>query len=212
MRTKWHSFIVLLLLAGCQAPSGTSPLILRSGQEYLDTLKEVEELTRSSFEAVHEGHPLSDREKENLRKAEKLIDALLIYKADAYSVYILRGLTRRALGNQKGAVEAYEQSLKLRPKDMTDNDKAAIGRLYDELGTLYFEMNEFEKAETNVDKATANVPNDPSILTNAASVKVQLKKTGEAKLLVARALKVAPDYQRAKDLNKLIDMAAKSSK
>lgn len=206
-RTNWSLAFVLLVGAGCQQ-AASGPLILRSGQEYLDTLKKVEQLTRGPFEAMHEGHPVSDREKGDLKEAEHLIDALIAYKADSYSVYILKGLTRRALGNQKGAIEAYEQGLNLRPKEMTDDDKAAVGRLYDEMGTLYFEMGEFANAEKNVDEAVRLVPDDPSILTNAASVKVQLKKTSDAKALISRALKTAPDYQRAKDINKLLQMAS----
>lgn len=206
-RTKWFLTLCLLVGMGCQQDPN-APVILRSGQEYLDTLKKVEELTRSPFEAMHEGHPVSDREKGDLKEAEHLIDALIAYKADSYSVYILKGLTRRALGNQKGAIEAYEQGLSLKPKELTDNDKAAIGRLYDEMGTLYFEMGDYPNAEKSVDEAVKYVPDDPSILTNAASVKVQLKKTADAKALVARALKSAPDYQRAKDINKLLQMAS----
>lgn len=193
---------------GCK-PDPNAPPIYRDATEYQAALDRVQTLTKGPFEALHEGQPISDREKEGLKEADKLIDGLVAYNPDAYAPYILRGMTKRARGDRDGARQAYEQGIVLSPKEPNDIESAAVGRIYDELSTLSFEDQDYAKAEEYADKATELIPLDPSILTNAASVKIQLKKTVEAKVLLMAALRLAPDYQRALDLQKLITLDQK---
>lgn len=205
--TKLLALGLLAVVSVACKPDPNAPPIYRDANEYQAALERVQTLTKGPFEAMHEGQPISEREKEGLKEANKLIDGLIAYNPDSYAPYILRGLTKRSLGDKEGAVLAYEQGIALSPKEPNEIESAAVGRIYDELGTLYFEEQDFVKAETYADKATQLVPLDPSILTNTASVKIQLKKTEEAKVLLASALRLVPTYKRALDLQKLLKLS-----
>ncbi len=198
--------IFLCLLAGCQGKT-SGPLILRDALEYRATLAEVQKLTQAPFEAMHEGHPISDGEKKDLQKADKLIDGLIAFKSDGYGPYILKGLTQRALGNAEAALRAYQQGLALAPANPKPDDKEAIARIHDEMASFYFDQHDLKNADIHAQAAIQLMPSDPSLLTDAASIKIQLGQVKEAGALLQNALKIQPDYARAKELTKLIKMA-----
>ena len=209
-QTKWFMFCLVVCgsLGACQ-PDPNAPPIYRDANEYQAALEKVQKLTKGPFEAMHEGDPVTEKEMEGLKEADHLIDGLIAFNANAYAPYILRGLTKRALGQYESAKTAYEQGLALAPKAPTENDIGALARIHDELGTLYFEQKKFEEAEPHADEAARLLPQDPSILTNTASVKVQLKKMPEAKALLDRALQRDPTYRRAMNLVKFIGDSSK---
>ena len=204
------ALLAVQAVIGC-APDPNAPPIYRTNAEYLEHLQEVEMLTKSSFEAVHDGFPLNDEEKAKLRKADKIIDGLIAYKSDGYGPWILKGLTQRALGNRDQALRAYQQGLNLAPKEMTTDDMNAVARIHDELTSFYFEEGDFKTAELHADEAVKLMPDVPSLLTNAAGVKIQLKKTKEADDLLKRALKIDPKFPMALNLQKLMAMGNKKT-
>lgn len=193
------------------APDPNAPPIYRNSAEYVQHLQEVDELTRSSFAAMHDGFPISEEEKVKLKKADKIIDGLIAFKSNNYGPYILKGLTQRALGNREKALRAYNQGLSMAPKEMSTDDLSAIARIHDELTSFYFEDKDFVQAEQHADAALKLLPDEPSLLTNAAGVKIQLNKVDEARALLEHALKEDPKFKMALDLQKLIKMPSKKS-
>lgn len=212
MWSQSRGFLIMtwaaILALGCQ-PDANEPPIYRNGDDYQEALSKVRELTKEPFEALHEGFPISEREKKNLLEADRLIDGMIAYKSDIYAPYVLKGLTKRALGDFERAKKAFEQAMLLAPKDPKGDNRGTVGRVYDEMSTLFFEQNDFSGAEGYSETAVSLVPDDPSILTNAASIKVQLNKPEEALSLLERALKRDPNYARALDLKKLVLMSRK---
>lgn len=192
-------------------PDPNAPPIYQNADEYLKAVKEVRELTKGPFEAMHEGFPINETEIAGLKRADRLIDGMIAFNTQTYSPYILKGLTRRALGDKKGAMRWYEQGLAFAPKEAKGPDVDAIARIYDEIGTLYFEDLKFPESEAYADKAVQMLPTDPSILSNAASTKIQLKRFQEAKDYIERALKIAPGYDRATALKKLLEGSTKKN-
>ena len=92
-------------------------------------------------------------------------------------------------GDDKSAERSFEQGLALAPKTRTPDDDEALGKIHDEMASLYFDQQKYDKAEEHGDAAARLLPNDPSILTDAAGIKIQLKKLDEAKKLLDAALK-----------------------
>ena len=197
-----------ICMCACKPDPNATPVYRNIG-EYQEALTKVKDLTREPFEAAHEGFPISERERGNLKEAEIMIEGLIAYKPDNYAPWILKGLTLRTLGKLHEATEAFIQGIRLAPQDPKGDEAQAIARIYDELGTIYFEQHEFQKAEQYGDYAVKLFPDEPSILTNAASIKVELKKTKDAQEYLKRALAKAPNYQRALSLQKLISFAPK---
>ncbi len=207
----WHCPVVFVaaiaILGGCR-PDPNAPPIYRTVDDYNQALAQVEELTKTPFEEMHEGYPVSKNEKEDLRRASRLIEGLIAFKADTYGLYILKGLSLRGLDDDKGAEIAFKQGLALAPESLTADDYDALGRIHDELALLYEARNDFAQAEIHADKAVEMLKTEPSILTDAAGVKLQLKKLSDARKLIDAALKEQPQYKRALDLKKLIDMGS----
>ncbi|MBS1721676.1 MAG: tetratricopeptide repeat protein [Armatimonadetes bacterium] len=205
-----RSTVLLLAIAclGCQNGTG-GPQVYRDTDEYLAALKHVQELTREPFNAVHDGQPISERETKDLKEALTTIDGLIAYKPDNYGPYVLKGLTLRALDRDGDAIRSFQQALLLVPKELKEDDKAAIARIHAEMASTYFDQQppDLVQAEKEADTALSIMPDDPTIKVDVASIKIEAKKPAEAKKLLEEALKADPSDKRAKDLLKLIQMA-----
>ncbi|MBS1716018.1 MAG: tetratricopeptide repeat protein [Armatimonadetes bacterium] len=209
MRANGLIFGLLAVLCCSCGPNDAPGNLIRDNDQYVATLGQVADLTRGPFAAVHDGHPISDNERRDLTKAEKMIESLIAYKPDNYGPYILKGLTLRALDRPKEAERAYKQGLLYTPQTMKPEDKIAVSQIYDEIATLYFEQQNYAQAEEHADKAVSLSADNPSVLANAASVKIQLNKLDEARKLLTQAAKLDPNDARTKQLQRLIDPAAK---
>lgn len=209
MRARWSLLVLTMVLVGACGPSSAPGNLIRDNEQYISTLSQVADLTRGPFAAVHDGHPVSESERRDLLKAEKMIDALIAYKPDNYGPYILKGLTMRALDRPKEAERAYKQGLLYTPETLRTEDKIAVSQVHDEIATLYFEQQNYAAAEEHADKAVSLSSDNPSVLANAASVKIQLSKLDEARKLLNQAAKLDPNDARTKQLLRLIDPAAK---
>lgn len=133
-----------------------------------------------------------------------------------------QGLAASARRDHAGAIAAFEQALKLSPRDpalaarlalehLTYGDVAAArrtaqaaralpgadARTIDRLGHIFSRLSEFSLALDLFRQAAAAAPDDPAILRNLAWGAQHLGQFPEAEQALRRALVLAPDDDRA---------------
>ncbi|MCW5935778.1 MAG: hypothetical protein KIT11_00530 [Fimbriimonadaceae bacterium] len=207
MSAKGLALGLIIIAAGC-APDPNAPPIIRDDREYVATLDKVRTLTQSAFAKRDRHEGLTSSEELDLKEAAPLIEGMVAYNPQSYGPYLLKGILRRTLGDDEGAEQALQQALLFVPDEPTPDDDLAMAQIHSELARIYFDKLDFENAETNAMTALDLAPEDPESLVTAASVKIQLKKGGEAKAYLQRALKVDPDNPRASELLRFIQMGS----
>lgn len=200
--SKWTLLVLPALLVGCRSEGGA--LVVHDVAEYDRLLLEVQEATVEPFRAVRDSFPLSDQEKQNLYDADKKITALIDFSPTKYSLHVLRGMTRSALGEKTQAIEAFEQALALAPAEPKGNDKIVVSQVFTQLATIAFDTGDFEMSRKYADEALKLTPDDPEALTNLASTQVELKQVAEARKNLKKALQSDPGFARAQALLKFI--------
>lgn len=202
---SWSRSLPLLLVAavGCRNEGGA--VLVRDTAEYDSLLRDVQEATVEPFRAHRDDFPLSDAEKQALYDADRKITGLIEFAPTKYSLHVLRGMTRDALGKGAQAIEAFEQALTLAPADPVGSDRLVLSQVFTHMASISFDEGDFGLSEQYAQEAVKLAPNDPDALTNLASAQVELEQTEKAKENLKRALSVSSDFPRARALLKLIE-------
>lgn len=200
-----------LALFGCgnTGPGAKAVAPVVSPEEYRQTLSKVQSQSQSLILAYDEGEALDDDGKRRLAEADERTERLAQFDPTNPALFLLRGKFSLALGDSPQAIERFTQALALLPDNQTKPEERVLaGEAYGGLARAAENQRNWEEAEVRAAEAIQRQPKDPRWLTIRASALVQLKRIPEAREALDAALKQDPNYPRAVQLKRLMDLAA----
>lgn len=96
------------------------------------------------------------------KEAETLLDRALAVNPDHPRANYIRGLNLKESGNYKAAVDAYERAIKNYPV----TDRYHLNESYNNLGTAFYCLGEFQKAKDAWEKGLIMLPHDQTVRKN----------------------------------------------
>lgn len=212
-RRSW-SLIVCTLLAACVvmgavgcAADPTSPPLLRTGRDFDETLAKATELAKAPIEAVALGQTISESQRKDLVEADRLVRGLIAFDTERFGLYVLKGKIAQAVGDTKHAEECFNEAIRLVPMPETDDEKFTVAETHFQLSRIVEARQDWAAMEKQADFALRFMPDNPIYLVQSAAAKIQQGNIEAAEPSLRSALKQVPDFQRAKDLLKLIELA-----
>lgn len=198
---------------GCQQDSEAGPPIIRTHRDYAETSNRVADLATDLIVLSAQGTKLTDDQVARLREAKRLAEGLIGFDPKSFPGYYLLAKLHRALGERKEADTNYLLAFQRIPtKDISVDGLAAAADLYYDYATFLFEDGQYQDAHAYAVQAVQMAPENADYLATAASVKIELRKTAEAKDLVDKALKINSRQGLALRLRRLLEMSSTPSR
>jgi tetratricopeptide (TPR) repeat protein len=122
----------------------------------------------------------------NRRFTESITDytkfiSLTSDSTDLFNAYTDRGTAKMYSGDANGAIQDYESAITLNPYDIS---------IYQNLGAIYTDSGEPEKAKSILSDGLEIYPNEPSLLNNLGYLNITLENYNEAKSYFDKAIKI----------------------
>lgn len=204
------ALFLLLSNQTAKLPGGGDAIV--NDSQYEAARIEMEKLSLDNIRAFDDGKKLSTEQMAQLRKAGDIIDRMNKYAPLASGLFYLSGKIHHALTEDNIAEDRFLQCTLVVPTDAKGHpDKAqeiqAEGAECGyQLSELLLRRRETKAAFAAADAATKVVRNEV-YLTARASALNELQRTDEAKKDLEEALKINPNYARAKGLLRFISHA-----
>lgn len=208
-RLAWLVGIVFAaaVLTGCTGGKDASVPVIRSGSEYTDELGQIEKLTRAPLEKFDTGEPLTEIEKADLKTAEIKLKGLISFRPETFALYFLQGRIDQVQGEHDKAIDQYRMAVERMWNLKNPDVVATLGETYYRASQSAVMIGNLPMAAAQIDDALKNSPENPIYLTQHAGILLQMEDRKGAEAALDRALKIDPEYERAKDLKKLIAAA-----
>lgn len=98
------------------------------------------------------------------KKSEEILNKCLLANPNHPRAYYLRGIDLSERGDLDGAIKAYETAIAHYPP----SDQYHLNEVYNNLGTIYFDMGDMVKAKSAWEKALLYMPSDKITRQNLA--------------------------------------------
>lgn len=197
--------VLLLALIGCGSASSGKALRVDNEEEYASTLAKARELSKKPLEAFNWGDELTETDRQNLREASKLFQALVRFDPLQFAPHLALGKIEYALGNLPEAKKSLEQGMILMPERGSRETIIVAGAARDDLANVALLQGDLDEAEANALDALTLIQGEPSFLATYASVLLQKGRVKEAREQVDRALERQPQNKRALRIKRLLD-------
>ena len=182
---------LFILLQSCQAPDSTH---LKQSQRGYDPNKAlVEDCNAYSPSQNQQASQYASLGYKNLKDGDfdsAINDLSLAIDADPnyYYAYSQRGIAFRKIGQSASAIDDYKKVENFGPKSLVQD-----GCLFDNMAIAYTDLGEFDIAISYHDKALRLSPNNPFIISNRGSTKMDMKNYSGAVLDFQRSLELSPE-------------------
>ncbi len=200
--------VVLLSNRTTTMPNG-EPVII-SESEYNASLREVINLSHDGVANFNVGVELDSKQKEDIRKAIRILDNMNIFKQTEAAGYFESGLLNYIVSNTDVATLQIQQALansnlttSLKSKSDQANLEGVIGDCHHILGLIAFDHHDYATALKEVDEALLHVKR-PNIFVARARIDLEMKKKDAAQDDINSALAMDPANPMALKLNELL--------
>jgi tetratricopeptide (TPR) repeat protein len=191
-----------MIVAG-RKPSGDEDTFkILTAEQFDAALSKVRDLTQDPILTFDEGKKLTSSQLDDLREGTEKIKQLIAFEPTNFGPYVMMAKSQRALGRAEEAVRNYKQALLLLPKEIKDQETlwTAAEVNYD-LGTHYYELGDFRKAEEYALEAVLLINTHPKYLVGLAAIQAQLGKLKDSRALLDSAMQIDPDNEFSKSLD-----------
>ncbi len=189
-------------LVGCNQ---SGEVIIRNDADFVGVNKEVRELSEKPMAKFDANQPLDPTDVQALKKALKLIDGMIAYTPDNFSLYLNAGTFNIALEDGPAAVSKFESFQQYIPNDLKPELKPLVTNGFYQFAIALFSVQRYAGADTAITRALQDEPNNATYLALRGSIRVQDKRIPEAIPDLKKALKINPSSKRAADLLKLLE-------
>lgn len=185
-----------------------APPIIYNDAEYNQQLKKVEELSSPIVTKFYEGEPITDGDKDTMRRAKTIWQALANYNT-RYTVYFGAGQAAFISEEYSEAILFLNSAIAYSPQNPDENEQRIIAEAYDLVSRASFFIGRFDQAEVAADGALKRAPNIPSYMHSKAQALGQMGRTKEAIALLNKALEIDPNHSRCKTLLRFLSTPVK---
>jgi len=183
--------------------------IIRSPEEYNDTLKKADGLSKDRLIMVDKGERLSDDDMNKLKEAGKLYDELNIFEPEKMGPYFASGRIHLLEGEVSTAEDKFIQAINNAPLERNAVTFQAVRSLTGESHFFLAQCLEVESdwphAYSEVNQAISINPGFANYYYVRARAEVQLKKVKWAKTDLEAALRMEPHFEPARGLLQFIN-------
>jgi len=178
--------------------------VIGNSDEYNQTLRDAEGLSKDSLERFANDEDLSDADKSNLIKAANLFEGIRAYEPNKFAPYLALCMIYRALGNTEKAEQYVRQCILSLPPSQAPEIRQTAAEAHYQLSRVLFDEKKYAEALAEAATADQTIGDNPNYLVAKAIALVQLRREAEAKSDLAKALKLDPKNRRALGLKKLL--------
>jgi len=200
------SAIVCAFLVGC---SQSGDVVIRNDAEFVGINKQVLQLSERPIAKFDANQPLDPSDIEDLKKALKLIDGMIAYSPENFSLYLNAGTFNIALEDGPAAVAKFEAFQQYIPKDLKPELKPLVTNGFYQFAIALFSVQRYADADLAITRALQDEPKNSKFLALRGSIRVQDKRFAEGRKDLEMALKINPSSKRAAELLKLLDAMKK---
>lgn len=194
----------MLALLGCSGGSDGGVPVIGNSDEYNQVLKDAEGLSKDPLERFANDEDLSEADKSNLIKAANMFEAIRAYEPEKFAPYLGLCMIYRALGNTEKAEQYIRQCILSLPASQAPEIRQTAAEAHYQLSRVLFDEKKYPEALAEASTADQTIGDNPNYLVAKAIALVQLKREKEAKVELAKALKLNPTNRRATGLAKLL--------
>lgn len=201
---------VVLFAHGCATDNPAETAAITSDSQMASVLREAQTLSEEALKLQAAGQPLTDVQKDDLVKADRLFDSLISYAPDVMTFYLGKAKIKNALDNPAAALAVLLQSSRAIPDTVsTDADRATVAEIKAMAADLQIDRNEYEDALVNVTHARRLEPTNVDYMATEVRILIQQRDYPRAKMIIGEGLKLRPDHSRLNQLKKLLEVSAK---
>lgn len=181
-----------------------APVVTNPDQAQM-AVNEVQLLTEPIFEKVLNRKPLTDQDRNDLRKALPIVDRLIAYDPVSRAFASIKGKTLIGLGQYEEAEKQLKNAILLKPEPGQTMEIMIYAGLEADLSRALYEQGKHEEAFEHIQLARIALPNDPYFMTDASTILIELGNLKDARTICERALKADPGHLPALELIEKID-------
>lgn len=178
--------------------------LIRSEQEYQQTLQEAQRLAVPALSAVDLGNEPTPIQRADLETAEKMYEGIVAYKPTAFGPHATAGRIDQVLGDADRAIVHFQQAMLNKPANPSADTRHVIAVTHYFFSLALFDRQLYGDAAAEARIALLTDPKNPDFLTALASALLQKGTKDGAETAVQKALAIKPDHKRAKQLDGLI--------
>ena len=189
-----------LFVAGCQTSPDEVP-VLRTDQDYADTMDEVQKLTIGPFQK-NDSASITPKEQTDLRKAAVKIQALIGFKPDIYGNYFIAGKIAYLLEDYPTAINDFNECV-IRPWPIHSDKDYYIQTLSEArylASRSLFNVGRFQDAADQAAIAVRFEPKSVEYRLAEARAEIQLHHDHTAIGILNDVLKMDPGNEEARKL------------
>jgi tetratricopeptide (TPR) repeat protein len=211
-RKKWitplvivGALLLVLLLSNRSVETPEDMGVIDTPDEYAKALQMAHEMTKPIFDKSDKGEEITEKEKDQLYKAARLIDNANRVSPEKTIPFLGAGKAYMLAGDLEMAELRFRQAINNAQFDASPGAKETGVEAQYRLSEVRFELHDYEGAFESANHAVKAVPDGIEYLTARAAALIQLKKYKEADADLHAALKLDPTYQKAIGLHKLLE-------